>query len=516
MRGRGRASGLVLSPLLALWAVAIAAGGAGAAEEHLFRATSTATAVHGFYDHADLFPVPIGNLSVPETEVSLDVGPSVGAHGSFLWDPQAAELSTIVCELSNGQMCDLPEYPFQARATYPPSGDQEQPPTLTIDDPSSPVHVAGADESATATARAASARSTVAGMEAVPMTGGQLAAARSLALAAAAVRAGDPLPVPLPGGLSTGLPGSTSEQGPSPSPSSPSGDVSPWLVAVGAASSASTMTSGPASASVRAASSVHDLSLLGGVITIQGASGEAAASQGATTGGTASARYGAASVGGVPASVGPDGLQIQDQDLGGDQIAALQAALDQALSQAGISVSLGSHTVTRSDGLVISEAWALSIDATIQVVPPGAPQGAGGADVLHIPVGYARATAEVASFAGPPPFTAPSISPPPPPPPSTAPPPPPPPPSGGGGHTGGGGGGAAPPPNGGIGPPPPAPGRPGGGGGGRSVRFVPVGGRLSHGIPPESVVLLGLSGVAFVIGMTGLKTMESLTEGVRR
>ena len=41
-------------------------------------------------------------------------------------------------------------------------------------------------------------------------------------------------------------------------------------------------------------------------------------------------------------------------------------------------------------------------------------------------------------------------------------------------------------------------------------------GTLDHGIPARSVVLLALAGVAFVVGMTGLKTMESLTEGIGR
>ena len=41
-------------------------------------------------------------------------------------------------------------------------------------------------------------------------------------------------------------------------------------------------------------------------------------------------------------------------------------------------------------------------------------------------------------------------------------------------------------------------------------------GRLAHGIPAASFVLLALAGCSFVIGMTGLKTLESLTEGAQR
>src|SRR5206468_13025038 len=128
------------------------------------------------------------------------------AHGSFLWEPEAAQLNTIVCELSNGQLCGLPDYPFQANAAYPPSGKPTEPPTLSIGDPGSPVQVTGADESASATAEAATAGSTVAGLSAIPMDEEQAAAARSLAAAIDAARAaagGVQVPAGVPGSPSS-------------------------------------------------------------------------------------------------------------------------------------------------------------------------------------------------------------------------------------------------------------------------------------------------------------------------
>jgi hypothetical protein len=96
----------------------------------LYRASASATAVHGFYDHEGLFPVPLLNVSVPHAEASIEPGPSSSALGSFLWDPEVAELGTILCVLSEGGFCEFPDYPFQARASYPASGQEDAPPTL--------------------------------------------------------------------------------------------------------------------------------------------------------------------------------------------------------------------------------------------------------------------------------------------------------------------------------------------------------------------------------------------------
>src|SRR5204863_6855090 len=112
-----------------------------------------------------------------------------------------------------------------------------------------------------------------------------------------------------------------------------------------------------------------------------------------------------------------------------------------------------------------------------------------------------------ATFRAPPTFPAPSLGPVPAPPAGGvggAPAPPPGPGVGSGGHASDRG----------LGPPPSKHG--GTGGARRTERFLPVRGILDHGIPARSVVLLSLAGLAFVVGLTGLKTMESLTEGIGR
>ncbi|HEX2030931.1 MAG TPA: hypothetical protein VHL78_05975, partial [Actinomycetota bacterium] len=118
-----RCAALAVALALAVWSPASAQQ-----DQVLYRAQASTAAIHGFYDHEGLFPVPILNLSVPYTEARLEPGPSTEALGSFLWDPEAAELGTILCTLSEGRVCGVPEYPFQARAAYPSARRPPPPP----------------------------------------------------------------------------------------------------------------------------------------------------------------------------------------------------------------------------------------------------------------------------------------------------------------------------------------------------------------------------------------------------
>ena len=178
---------------LAVFLVLVGASSPAAGAEEprtLYRASATSTAIHGFYDHEGLFPVPIMNVSVPYTDATYEPGPTTSALGSFLWNPQAAELGTIACVLSEGRFCEIPDYPFQARATYPAAGRSEPPPTVSIDEPGSPLRVRAADERAEAGPRGAASGADVVGLAALPMTADQVAAARTLALVAAPLAGG--------------------------------------------------------------------------------------------------------------------------------------------------------------------------------------------------------------------------------------------------------------------------------------------------------------------------------------
>jgi hypothetical protein len=477
--------------------------------ESLFTAHAEAVAVHGFYDHTDLFPVPIANLSVPYSEATYEPGPATAALGSFLWEPQAAELSAIVCQLSGGQFCGLPDYPFQARATYPSNGQPSSPPGISIEDPASPVHAQGANETAAASPSGARATGVVGEVDAIPMDAQQMAAAQGLAVVLAAVRAAAEVAPDVGGGAPPG-----------------SQEPTPWRVSVGSAVSRSSTAATADSAAADGESSVKDLSVLGGLIHVDAVHGEATAEIGAKPGGSADARVTGITVGDLAASIGPGGITIGDRQLGGDQLDQVQRALNGALEKAGITVSAGRHAVTKSHGSIAAEAWAFSIDLEQQVVPKQAPQGTGGEDVLHVPVGYASAQAALATLGGPPPPppppppSAPSTSAPPPassPPPTAAPaqpPPPPPAPPPPSGSSGDGADGrapsSAPPPGGhhggGSGRQPPAPQQQ------AAAALRPLAGTVSRGVPAGAVVVVILGVVGAVVGLTWLKAAEVLSE----
>ncbi|HWC32660.1 MAG TPA: hypothetical protein VG709_05975, partial [Actinomycetota bacterium] len=236
--------------MTALASLALAAAlvpSAGAAEPRaLYRASAVGTAIHGFYDHEGLFPVPILNVSVPYTEATYEPGPTTSALGSFLWNPQAAELGTIVCVLSEGRFCEVPEYPFQARAAYPAAGSSQPPPTVSVDEPGAPLRVRAAHERADADARGAGSEAEVAGFAAVPMTDEQLDAARGLALAAAPF----------------------ARQAP---------EMDRWLIAIGDATSRSSTRTANDGAVAESRAVLHDVTLLGGVVRIDVVRGKALA-----------------------------------------------------------------------------------------------------------------------------------------------------------------------------------------------------------------------------------------------
>ena len=56
--------------------------------------------------------------------------------------------ATVTCAAC-GQMCQVPDYPFQARASFPSNGGSGSPPSLSISRKSAPVRVQGADDYAT-------------------------------------------------------------------------------------------------------------------------------------------------------------------------------------------------------------------------------------------------------------------------------------------------------------------------------------------------------------------------------
>jgi len=447
---------------LALAAIALSLGlvpAARAAEpggETLYRASATAVAVHGFYDHEGLFPVPILNVSVPHTEASFEPGPSSQALGSFLWDPQAAELGTILCVLSEGQLCDVPEYPFQARASYPRAGPQPAPPTLSLDDPASPVAVRAAHERASAGPRGAAAEADVASLGAVPMTPPQTSAARSLAASLGAAR------------------------------------TTPWLIEVANASARSSVTSSARGAVSEARTVLHGVELLGGLVTADAIRGEAVSSIEGEPHGRARATIVGLRVGDVRAEAGPNGIRLTGAPPQGSPARPILEALNDALAAAGLEISDGVERVRRSGDAVSAEAFALSLDLEASALPEQLPEGTQGRDVLHVPLGFASTSAGVARIV-------------------TAPPPPGAPSQGGGPGSLGGAlagtdpgaavGGTGPPA---VGPPPvAAPGE-------ETTGVDPV--AAVFALPVPTAAILGIVGVALLLalGLTWLKVNEVL------
>jgi hypothetical protein len=351
-------------------------GAAPPGSQVLYRASTSASAVHGFYDHQGLFPVPLLNLSVPYTEATLEPGPTTSSLGSFVWEPEAAELKTILCVLSNNQFCQFPEYPFQDRASYPSAGGEENPPTIEVDQPQAPVQARAAHEEAEASAQGAEATAAVAGLEAVPMSPAQAKAAQGLAA-----------------GLSALQPFATPEK------------ADPWLVAFGQGVSGSETSNAAHGASAFSETDLTNISLVGGLITVRAAHGFASAAVGANAGATAQAGLAGLTVGDFEAGIGPHGIRVVDQDLGKAQAAAVNAALNEALARIGMEISRGAEDTERSKDSSSAEAYAFSLDFERETLPGQAPEGTAGPDVLHVPVGLAAADAEVAQIVstGPPP-----------------------------------------------------------------------------------------------------------------
>jgi hypothetical protein len=352
--------------------VAIAAGVVaimawpGSAAEPLYRAEASAAAVHGFFDHEGLAPVPLLNLSVPHAEAALEPGPATRALASFLWEPEAADLGTIMCVLSEGQFCAIPDYPFRAEATHPSGGGSSSPPELAIEDPAAPVVTAAAHQEAEADRNGAGGRGAVHRLAAVPMAAEQRAAARGLA---AAVRAAGR-------------------------------DATPerWLVSVGTAVSTAVVGAGDEGVSSRARSAVRELSLLGGMITAEEVRGEARAAPDGD--GRARATLASLRVGGMEAEVGPGGISIVDQEVPAEMRKAVDAAVKDALRGAGLEVLPGRERVRRSDAATSAEAFALTVGFRRQLLPEAFPDEVRGTDVLRVPLGWAVASVEVAAVGG--------------------------------------------------------------------------------------------------------------------
>ena len=444
------------------------AGGRERAELH--RAQATAVAVHGFYDHEELFPVSILNLSVPFASARLEPGPASEALGSFLWDPEAAELGTIVCVLSGDRFCQLPDYPFQATATHPSAGSDAAPPSLEIDEPGSPVLVRAAGQTADAAARGATAEAAVTRLAAIPMTPQQSAAVRALAVAL----------------------------GPAAEP------PTPFLIEVRSASSGSE-TRSAAAATATAASVVHGLDLLGGLVGVEAAHGRASASSSGEA--SAAAGVGSVTVGDLRARIDRGGIEIADRRVGREEVAAISEALDQALGEAGFRLSPGRERARRTARGSTAEAYAFSLDVRRRNLPDQLPEGTTGADVLRVPVALAIATAEATAL---PAFASPSSR------------------GAGGGEAEAGGSSGA----GGTGQltgssttpqlPMPAASASGGSAGSPTtppavapeadVPVVPLAGSLASGVPAGGVLLSALLAFLLVIGLTALKSLEVLSE----
>lgn len=435
------------------WSVGALGMGAAARPGSLFRAEAGAVAIHGFYDHEGLFPVSILNLSAPFAEASYEPGPATEALGSFLWDPEAAELGTIVCVLSGNQLCDLPDYPFVAHATHPSAGEQREPPTLSIGEPGAPFRARGADERAVAGPEGAEANAAVARLFAVPMSPEQAAAARALSLALDP--AGDP--------------------------------PDPWLVSVrGAAADSGVAVSGEG-AEARGLSRVRRLDLLGGLVSFEDVHGSAEA---LTSGdGAAEAGVSRIRIGDLRAKIGSGGIRIADETVGGEELEAVTAALNEAFREAGFRIAPGAERVRPTADGVRAEAFAFSLRFRRHVLPEELPEGTQGADVLRIPVGLATAeVAEVAPVtvgsAGDPAAPAPAPAPPAPPAgiPDAAPP-------AGSADAGTAAPAAAPP-----------------------TTAAPVAGLVVLGVPAVAVATSTALGVLLVLGLTWLKSLEVLTE----
>lgn len=447
---------MLAAAVLALaWAGSAVGWQAAAGPELLFRARATSVAVHGFYDHEDLFPVSILDLSVPYAEASFEPGPSSQALGSFLWEPDAAELGTVFCILSEGQFCQFPDYPFRARASHPSAGDEEQPPTLTVEDPRSPVTFRGADQRARAGADGAGAEAGVARLEALPMTQEQAAAANR---------------------LRTVLSGISRARAPQD-----------WVLAVRAATSESATDAAEGGMVASASARVREIRLLGGLIEIGLARGEATATAGGPAEGTASADAGRIRVGDLEAAIGPDGLRVTDQELGKQELAAATDAVNRALREFGMSIQPGRRQVRRTHDGVQSEAFAFSLEFRRTLLPEQFPEGARGADVLQVPVAFVHAEAaatEAPGFAGRVGKSGPRVAPAP---------------AGGSGNLGG------------LGPldtvptdsPQPSATGP------EAIPATPV---LAIGIPTPAVIVVGLAALALVVGLTWLKVVEVLAE----
>lgn len=352
----------VLTGAVALVALAGPSPSVGALEV-IARASATAVPAHGFFNHEDLVPVPILNLSLAYSDVGLEPGPSTEALASFLWDPEAAALGTIVCVLSGNQICGLPEYPFVARATHPSSGDSGEAPTLSIASPGDEFWARGVYEAAEANEDGALAQADIARLVAIPMDAGQRRAARSLARAAGSLEARE-------------------------------FDQDSWLIRAEAISSRSAISRGEEEAvEAFAESSIKRLELLGGLVTVRKVRGEAEAIAGAGSSGRGEAEIIALEVAGYEASIGRDGIQIDDRQLGKAELATLNEAMNDALSQVGMSFSRGSKSVERTRYGFASETWAFSLDFRRQIIPDEFPEGTQGPDVIRMPFGYARAEA---------------------------------------------------------------------------------------------------------------------------
>jgi hypothetical protein len=388
-----RRARLVVAALLGMLLATAGWQSPAPASERLYRASARASGIHGFFDHRDLFPVPILDLSAPYSEATIEPGPSSRSLGSFAWEPDAAALPTILCVLSGNQLCGLPDYPFQARATYPSAKKQAPPPVLTINEPGAPVAVRAAWESAEATADKATADASTDDLHALPMSGTETDAARRLAEAISAATASRAV-------ASSGVGGLATAGGPAASASSVDSRPDGWLITLSAARSATSVGTPGARASARASSYVSRMELLGGLIRLEGVRGSAYASVGPVPSATADAGWTRAVVGELHATLGPGGLRVDDQTVGKEQLRAIQTALDQALAQSGLSISLGRHRTHRDASHSVAESYAFSLDLSRQLVPGQAPDATSGEDVLQVPVAYARAEAQVAVQAG--------------------------------------------------------------------------------------------------------------------
>jgi hypothetical protein len=446
--------------VLLVSALALLGSSPGVAETQvLYRASTSSSGIHGFYDHEGLLPVPLLNLSAPYTEATLEPGPATSSLGSFLWEPQAAELKTIMCVLSEGEFCQLPDYPFQATASHPSAGGEEDPPTVDIEHQQAPVRVRGAHDEAEASAKGARATATVASFEAIPMTPAQAKATGSLATALSGL---EPLAAP-------------EEPG-------------PWLVTLRKGAGTSETEGSPGGARATSETELKEVELLGGLITARSVAGPASAAVGAGGGVQAKATIAGLKVGDFDAEIGPNGIRVEDHALGKAQAKAVNAALNGALSRIGVSVSRGSEEVKRSKDGVSAEAYAFSLDFERENLPDQAPEGTKGPDILHVPLGLATAEAEVAQIVAA----------------GSAPPPP------------GGSAPAEPPALGGSAParPPPlpkaraaaSPASPG------QVAAEPRAGFSNLGVPAVAVAMAVLMGLLAAAGLSWLKVNEVLTE----